>query len=207
MKAGDFVVRVVDDEAATRESLQYMLEAEGWRTLAFESAEAFLAADRPSVPGCLILDVCMDGMSGIELQAELNRRGSRLPVIFFSGHGDIEMAVQSIKDGAADFLTKTVDSSKVLRAVAAAFEKARAGAGDDMSPAECVNRYESLTDREKEIVDLTCEGLLTPLIAERLGITPKTVRGFRVSIYRKLGVRSAADITLFMERFRGIRRA
>lgn len=182
------LVRIVDDSADAREALRFMLECEGWETEAFESAEAFLAGDRPSRPGCLILDIRMPGRSGLELQAELVRRRSKLPVIFLTGHGEIETAVGAMREGAFDFQAKPVDPAKLLPAVAAAVEadrRRRGGAALSLASA-------GLTPRELEIARLAASGLVSREIAERLGLSRRTVEHARAAALKKLGVADAA---------------
>ena len=196
------LIRIVDDEENTRTSLEYMLQAEGWNTASYPSAREFLAADAPSQPGCIILDVRMDEMSGLELHEELNRRGSRLPVIFFSAHGDIEMAVHAVKAGAEDFLPKTVDSEKLLVAVSKAVATNLAGCPSSLAPAEYVRRLELLSDRERETAELIAEGYLNKDISRRMNIALRTIYVYRAGIYRKLEVHTSAEIAQFMSRAR-----
>lgn len=198
------LVRIVDDEISTRTTLEEMLAAEGWRTASYPGAEEFLAADAPSVPGCIILDVRMGGMSGLELQAELNRRGSELPIIFYSAHGDIEMAVDTMKSGAKDFLPKTVGSEKLLAAVSKAVAESLAQTPLECPPSEFIARWESLSDRERETAELIAEGCLNRDISRKMQIALRTIYVYRVNIYRKLHVKTGADIALFVGRVRGI---
>lgn len=198
------VIRIVDDEASTRSALEFMLQAEGWTTRSYPSAAAYLTGDSPSDPGCVILDIRMDEMDGMELQQEMNRRGIRTPVIFFSAHGTIELAVQGMQAGASNFLTKTVDRAKLLAAVAKAVEEDSAHRPQQLRPSDYIHLYETLTDREKEIAKLTAEGLLTRDIADRLGIAPKTARAFRGSIYHKLNCTTTNEIAGFIEHLRTI---
>lgn len=199
------LIRIVDDEESTRTTLEFMLRAEGWVTVSYASARDFLTADAPSVPGCLILDVRMDEMTGLELQQELNRRGSRLPIIFYSAHGDIEMAVSAVKNGAEDFLPKTVSADKLLAAVAKAAGESLAQTPSEIPPAEYVRRFELLSDREKEVAELIAQGFLNRDIVRKLAIAVRTVYVYRVGIYKKLQVKTSADIAQFMERLRSVR--
>lgn len=195
----EVLVRIVDDDPSIRSTLEYMLRAEGWKTASYPGATEFLTADAPSVPGCLILDVRMDGMSGLELQQELNRRGSSIPIIFYSAHGDIEMAVDAVKSGAENFLPKTVSSEKLLQSVARAVNESLSGRPGQISPKECLHRWSLLTDREKDVAELIAQGRLNRDITRRLGIAMRTVYVYRVSIYRKLEVRTSAEIARFLE--------
>ncbi len=203
--AENVLIRIVDDEESTRTTLEFMLRAEGWMTVSYASARDFLTADAPSVPGCLILDVRMDEMTGLELQQELNRRGSCLPIIFYSAHGDIEMAVFAVKNGADDFLPKTVSADKLLAAVAKAAGESLSKTPSELPPAEYIRRFELLSDREKEVAELIAQGFLNRDIVRKLSIAVRTVYVYRVSIYRKLQVKTSADIAQFMQRLRAVR--
>lgn len=193
------LVRIVDDEEAVRQSLSFMLEQEGFKTRTFASAQAFLSDDAPSVPGCVIVDVRMPGMSGLELQEELGRRGIRLPIIFLSAHGDIDMAVDTMSRGAVAFVQKSPDARRLLDAV---YKALALDAGhSDVTDAEAIARWNQLTDREKQVADLISQGLLNREIGERLGgISFKTVQVHRGEVCKKLGVRRAAGITQAVRR-------
>ena len=188
------LVRIVDDDKDLRQTLEYLLQTAGWETVSYESAEDYLAQDARSIPGCLILDVRMGGMSGLEMQQRLIAEGATVPIIFFSAHGDIEMAVQAVKNGAEDFLPKTVNSQKLLEKVAEAVASDNQKKGNFLKPQEIVHAFDTLTEKELAVVKLLAKGLLNKEIAERLGITPKTIYGHRVQIYRKLNVHSTAEI-------------
>lgn len=198
------VVRIVDDDDDLRTTLEYLLRNEGWQTRSYSCAEAFLKEDCFSIPGCLILDVRMTAMSGLQLHKELIRRGVTLPVIFFSAHGDIEMAVETIKSGAEDFLPKTVDSSKLLESVAKACAQSLSHAPGGLKAADLVDAFSHLSEKEMDVVRLVAKGLLNKAIAERLNITPKTIYGHRVQIYRKLNVHSTAEIAQYYEQWKRI---
>ncbi len=190
------VVRIVDDDPAVREGLAFVLESEGWLVASYESAEAFLRDDRPSAPGCLILDINMPSMTGIELQHVMRDRGYNLPIIFLTGHGDIDMAVAAIKYGAVEFLQKTGDNTRLIDAVRKAVAYSRAGFAElDIEPFEAIGRCASLTERERLIADMIASGLLNRQIAERLGISVRTVETHRGSIFRKLGIKTTAELS------------
>ena len=172
------IVRVVDDDPDVRRSWQFVIEGEGWNVLTYASALEFLEKDSPFTPGCLVLDVRMPGMSGIELQHEMKLRGDTLPIIFISAHGDIDMAVKTMKDGADDFLSKPVTPERLLDAI----EQARAA-------------FRRLSAREQEVATGVARGLLNKQIAYELNISEKTVIAHRSSLCKKLGARTAADIT------------
>ena len=183
------LVRVVDDEGSIRESLAYMLGKAGFECKTYASAKDFLISDSPSVKGCLIVDVRMPEMSGLELQNEMNRRGIKLPVIFFSGHGDLDMAVETMRKGAATFLQKTVTSEKLLAAV---------------TDADVITRWNVLSKHEQAIALLMGEGKLTSDIAKTLGVSPKTVYNYRTEVCRKLSASTPADVSRFVFRVRQI---
>lgn len=176
------IVRVVDDNPDVRRSWQFVIEGEGWNVLTYASALEFLEKDSPFTPGCLVLDVRMPGMSGIELQHEMKLRGDTLPIIFISAHGDIDMAVKTMKDGADDFLSKPVKRDARIRTESAALEQARAA-------------FRRLSAREQEVAIGVARGLLNKQIAYELNISEKTVIAHRSSLCKKLGARTAADIT------------
>lgn len=173
------LIRIVDDEERMRESLAFMLRQEGFECAMYPSAEAFLREDSPSRPGCLLLDVQMDGMTGLELQEEMNRRGMTLPIVFLSAHGDLDMAVDTMRRGAAAFIQKTADRARLMEAIVSAVERSSA---PSKNPGEEIARWQSLTDREREV-------------GERLGgISVKTVQVHRGEVCRKLGVKGASGI-------------
>ena len=195
MQSAKPLIRVCDDDEEVRLSWQFVLEGEGWDVACYENAQDFLSNDDPLVPGCLILDVRMPGLTGIELQHRMAEAGNPLPVIFVSAHGDINMAVKTIRDGAEDFLPKPVETPRLVEAVNRAVlrdhEARRACA--DLSKAQ--SAWRQLSEREKEVAKGVGEGLLNKQIAYNLGITEKTVIAHRGSLCRKLGIRTAADIT------------
>ncbi|WP_443743672.1 response regulator transcription factor [Sutterella sp.] len=187
------LVRIVDDEAPLRDALRFVLEMEGWRVADYPSAEAFLRGDSPSNPGCVVLDVRMPGMTGIQAQAVMNERGIRLPVIFLTGHGDVDMAVLALQDGAVDFIQKPIDNERLLASIAfAAFESASKAAG--LPGRDAVERVATLTPRERQIAELIAAGLLNREIAERFGSAVRTVEVHRANVLRKLGVKTPEEI-------------
>ena len=194
------LVRIVDDEADLREALSFVLDMEGWKTISYGRAEDFFTGDSPSEPGCVVLDVRMPGMSGIEAQHEMRSRGIALPIIFLTGHGDVDMAVHVLKQGAADFLQKPVDGDRLIAVVEAAvkrdLERVEADERDNADRAA----FETLTAREKEVVKLVAEGLQNKEIAEKLNIAEKTVKVHRGSATRKLNVRNGVDIATLLRR-------
>jgi len=178
-------VFVVDDDPAVRDSLSLLLETAGFSVECHESAESFLAGYREDRQGCLILDVRMQPMSGPELQAELVRRGSRLPIIFLTAHGDIPMTVRAIKAGAKDFLTKPIDGNELLDRVQAVLQAEQERLNHRKQREKDCKRLEELTQREQEIMMLALAGLANKTIAKQLGISYRTVEIHRSHILQK----------------------
>ena len=197
MNESDAIIFVVDDDAAMRRSLAYLFDSAGWKVEAFESARDFLQRYDGHAPGCLLLDVRMPLMSGLELQQELNNKSGHaisLPVIFLSGHGDLAMAVQTMKAGACDFLEKPCKDQVLLdavtRAVARSVEESRSAASANTAQSALAR----LTAREREVALLMAEGKASKVIARELGISDKTVQVHRHNTMEKLGLHSAAEV-------------
>jgi FixJ family two-component response regulator len=187
-------VHVVDDDDAVRSSLRLLLKSVGLPTIAYASAQEFLAAWDSDQPGCLVLDVRMPGMSGIELQAELNQRGAIIPVIFISGHGDIPMAVEAIQHGAFDFLQKPFRDQdlidRVQRALASDAEHRQV-----LQQRETLRqRFDSLTPREQEVLQLVTQGKANKVMAGDLGVSQRTVEIHRARVMEKMGAHSLAQL-------------
>lgn len=185
------LVRVVDDDAEQLKSLAFLLRMGGWEVLAYQSAASFLEMDDPRRPGCLILDHRMPGMTGMELQEALVERGSLLPVIFLSAHGDIPMAMQAVHRGAMDFLVKPAAPEALLAAVEKAVKKSLTDLAAEAGQEDFAQKAAQLTERELEVARLVAEGLLNKQIADRLSISLATVKLHRGNAAKKLGVRSA----------------
>ena len=192
------LVRVVDDDADVRRSWQFVIEGEGWTVQSYASALDFRAKDSPYIPGCVVLDVRMPEMSGIALQHEMKLRGNQLPIIFISAHGDIDMAVKTVKDGADDFLSKPVSTERLLDAIEKAVERDLRTRSDNAELERARAAFRTLSAREQEVALGVARGQLNKQIAFDLNITEKTVIAHRGSLCRKLGVRTAADITRLM---------
>lgn len=192
------LIRTVDDDPAMREALEFMLTAEGWRVKTYENGRAFLTDDAPSTPGCAILDVRMPGMSGLELQQEMNVRGYALPIIFLTGNGDIDMAVSAMRDGAVDFMQKPVRQERLLKAIARAVTRSVSETGAVETEGAIRAKVQELTDREREIAELIGKKLTNRQISERTGITVRTVEVHRAAIIRKLGVRNPDEIERYL---------
>ena len=189
------LARIVDDEETVRNSESFTLRVAGIQTVVYESAEDFLEHDDMRHPGCVVLDVRMPGMSGLELQEEMTRRGIDLPILFISGHGDIPMAVAALKRGAHDFCEKPVAPDKFRAAVREMIEANVASRRAAIESAGKRELCDSLTPREADILKLVAQNLLNREIAEKLGIQEHTVKIHRSNGCRKLGVRSALEVS------------
>ncbi|MEP7069125.1 MAG: response regulator [Usitatibacter sp.] len=194
MNASASTVFVVDDDRSTRELLAFLMTSNGIAVEVFPDAASFLAVYRPVRPGCLVLDLNMPGMNGLDLQQSLNERGVRLPVIFLSGRADIPRAVQAVREGAIDFIEKPFDYKHVLERVRHCLERdCAARAGDDRKRIAS-ERLGQLTQREREVLDLVVAGRMNREIAEALDISIKTVEAHRARLMEKLGVNSVAEL-------------
>jgi FixJ family two-component response regulator len=192
-------VFLVDDDPRVLKAMARLLGSEGWCTRTYRSAREFLADHDCGVPGCLVLDLLMPDMTGLDLQKELARRGDRRPIVFLSGRGDVPSSVSAMKSGAVDFLTKPVGSETLLAAVANAMEddaRQRAAASRTCGVR---TRLSSLTARERQVLDGVVAGLLNKQIAGRLGIVEKTVKVHRARAVAKLGVRSTAELVRMVQ--------
>jgi FixJ family two-component response regulator len=192
MPAPEPFVHVVDDEPAIRESLGMLLRSVGLKSRAYAGAHEFLDAWRPNGTECLVCDVRMPGMSGLELQEALNARNARLPVVLITGHGDVAMAVRAMKAGASDFIEKPFNDQVLLDAVNRALARARDGQGAGRADIEA--RLESLTPREREVMLLVAEGRPNKVVATRLGLSTRTVEVHRAKLMEKMQARSLADL-------------
>lgn len=192
--AGGALVRIVDDDAVLRDSLAFLLEAAGWESRCYADAAAFLTADAPSQAGCVILDVRMPGMSGLELQAEMNRRGYTLPIIFLTGHGDMEMAVGAMKMGAVDFISKPVDPEKFIAAVRRALAKQSLIGIGVRTPGEAVRLFGLITQREQQICRELAKGKTNREAARVFHISERTVEAHRASAMRKLNIKNVREL-------------
>ena len=192
--APDQIVHIVDDDEALRDSLAWMLEANGYAVATHESGEAFLAACTPDMIGCIVLDVRMPGMSGLELFEELGRRRCGLPVVFITGHGDVPMAVSALKKGAVDFIEKPFSEADMLRLIEQCLTLERGNRDKRLQEADTVRRLEHLTQREREVLGLIIVGKLNKQIADVLGISIKTVEVHRARVMETMGVNSLAEL-------------
>ena len=188
------LVVIVDDDASIREALTDLLRSVGFEVEAFSSTRDLLAAALPDRPGCMVLDVRLPGMSGLDLQAQLTARGNDLPIIFMTGHGDIPMSVRAMKAGAVDFLTKPFRDQDMLDAVAGAIERHREHRGSRAEAQRAAALAATLTTREREVFDRVTAGLLNKQIAYELGISEITVKLHRGSMMRKMEASSLANL-------------
>ena len=190
------LVRVVDDDLAHCSAMSFMLESKGWTVAAYNSAKEFLINDKPGQPGCLILDVNMPEMTGLELQEHLNQQGNTAPIIFLTSYGDIDMAVNAPHSGAADFLQKPVKSEKLLASVekAATASVTLAEPLRVMSQEEAKQKLSLITEREIQILKLTSLRLSSRAVGERLGISDRTVESHRASAGKKLQLHTKEEI-------------
>ena len=193
------LVRIVDDDEDFLQGLAFMLEAKGWNVAAHPSPSDFLKNDRPSVPGCLILDIRMPQMSGIELQMEMKQRGIDLPIIILTGHADVDSAVRTLKMGAVDFLQKPADSEELFEAVENAVRLSLAKSQGVLTPDALADVLAAFSAREKEVTRLLQAGLVNNEVAQRLGLTAKTVKNYRNAIYGKLRVHNTAELLSVLE--------
>ncbi len=192
--ASEQIIHVVDDDEALRDSMTWMLEGNDYKVATYESAEAFLRVISPTMVGCVVLDVRMPGMSGLELFEELDRRRCTLPVVFITGHGDVPMAVSALKKGAVDFIEKPFSESDMLRLIEQCLTLERGNRDKRLQEADTVRRLEHLTQREREVLDLIIIGKLNKQIADVLGISIKTVEVHRARVMEKMGVNSLAEL-------------
>jgi FixJ family two-component response regulator len=192
--APDQTIYVVDDDEALRDSLIWMLESNGYRVCGMASAEEFLAGYRTDIAGCLILDVRMPGMSGLELHDKLRARHATLPIIFITGHGDVPMAVAALKKGAADFIEKPFGDKEMLALIGHCLAREREDRARLQQEADIARRLDHLTAREHEVLELIIAGRLNKQIADDLGISIKTVEVHRARVMEKMAASSLAEL-------------
>jgi FixJ family two-component response regulator len=190
----DSIVFVVDDDRSFRRSLERLLRTAGYHTQSFVSAEEFLQSAPPELPACLVCDVSMPGLSGLDLQRKLAHRRRQLPIIFITGHGDIPMSVQAMKAGAFEFLTKPFREQALLNAIEGALHYDRVAREMELKLANLRMRYESLTPREREVMSHVIAGLLNKQIAAELHIVEKTIKFHRAHIMDKMQAESVAQL-------------
>jgi len=196
------IVFIVDDDVSVRESLELLVATAGWRPETFASAQEFLARPRVSVPNCLVLDVTLPGLDGLELQKHIAPDRNDMPIIFISGYGDVPMTVKAMKAGAMEFLTKPFNHEVLLSAIRDAIERSRAALARASELQVLHDRYRMLTSREREVMDLVVAGLLNKQIAGQLCITEITVKAHRGQAMRKMGAESLADLVIMAAHLR-----
>jgi FixJ family two-component response regulator len=193
MPHAESIVFVVDDDVSVRESLELLIRTAGWRPETFASAQDFLSRPRPTIPCCLLLDVRLPGLNGLELQRHLGDRAD-MPIIFITGHGDVPMSVQAMKAGAVEFLIKPFKEDVLLDAIRGAIERSRVGLRQDSEMRVLRDAHASLTPREREVMALVISGLLNKQVGGELGISEITVKAHRGQVMRKMKADSLPDL-------------
>jgi FixJ family two-component response regulator len=197
------VVFVVDDDVSVRESLEPLIRCEGWQTEVFASARQFLARPRPVAPSCLVLDVTLPDLNGLELQRLIGVERLEMPIIFITGHGNVPMSVRAMKAGALEFLTKPLDTEALLSAIRLAIGRSQAALAQEAQMRVLRDRYTSLSNREREVIALVVRGHLNKVIGSKLGISEITVKAHRGSVMRKMNVKSLAELVTLAGILRG----
>jgi FixJ family two-component response regulator len=200
MKEPDPIVFVVDDDASVRDAVKRLIGSVGLRVETFGSTAEFLSSKRPEAPACLVLDVRLPDVSGLELQRDLAAANFHIPIIFITGHADVPMSVRAMKAGAVEFLTKPFRGQELIDAIQEAIAKDRAAWNERAQMAELRSRFDSLTPREKEVLTLVASGMLNKQIGAELGTSELTVKTHRGRVMEKMGADSLADLVRMAER-------
>jgi FixJ family two-component response regulator len=196
------IVFVVDDDISVRESLESLIRSEGWQPETFASAQEFLDRPQALVPGCLVLDISLPGLNGLELQERLSAAGTSMPIIFITGHRDVPMTVKAMKAGAVEFLTKPFSDDVLLRAIRAAIERSRVALSRDAEIQVLRDCYASLSPRERQVMALVVSGLLNKQVGGELGISEITVKAHRGKVMQKMKADSFAELVKMDARLR-----
>ncbi|HEY1598819.1 MAG TPA: response regulator [Pirellulales bacterium] len=196
------IVFVVDDDVSVRESLESLIRCEGWRSEAFQSADEFLAHPPAATPSCLVLDLTLPGLNGLELQERIAGDRSDMPIIFISGYGDVPQTVRAMKAGAVEFLTKPLNGDDLLSAIRQAIERSQSTLARQSEMRQLRQRLAALTPREREVMDLVVSGLLNKQVGTELGISEITVKAHRGKVMEKMQADSIADLVKMAERLR-----
>jgi FixJ family two-component response regulator len=196
------VVFVVDDDPSVRSSVKFLLSTVGLRVESFESADSFLQKSLPDLPSCLVLDVRLPGLGGLEFQRELAARNIRIPIIFVTGHGDIPMSVRAMKAGAVEFLTKPFRDQALLDAIRVALKRDRARRERENQVGELQRRFLSLTPREQRVISMAASGMLNKQISAQLGTAENTVKVHRSRAMQKMQAQSFADLVRMIEKLK-----
>jgi FixJ family two-component response regulator len=198
------MVFVVDDDVSVRESLELLIRCEGWQPETFASAQEFLDYPRILIPNCLVLDVSLPGLNGLDLQSLVAGERTDMPIIFITGHGDVPMTVQAMKAGAVEFLTKPFNDDVLLTAIRAALERSRVALGLEAEMRVLRDRYALLSPRERQVMGFVVSGLLNKQVAGELGISEITVKAHRGKVMQKMKAGSLADLVKMSARLRPV---
>jgi len=202
MLSASSVVFIVDDDVSVRESLESMVRQAGWNPKTYSTAQEFLDRQKESVPSCLVLDVSLPGLSGLELQRQIVDERSAMPIIFITGYGDVPMTVRAMKAGAMEFLTKPFSDEVLLSAIEQALERSRVALNRDVEIRALQKAYLSLTPREQQVMSLVVSGMLNKQIGGELGISEVTVKAHRGRVMEKMTAGSLADLVKMATRLR-----
>jgi FixJ family two-component response regulator len=198
------IVFVVDDDISVRESLELLIQSAGWRAETFASAQEFLSRPRVLDPSCLVLDVSLPGLNGLELQKRVAGERTDMPIIFITGHGDVPMTVEAMKAGAVEFLTKPFSDDVLLTAIRRALERSRVALADEAEMQVLRDRHAALTPREREVMALVVSGLLNKQVGGELGISEITVKAHRGQVMQKMKANSLADLVKMSAKLRPV---